>query len=78
MSLCVYHSPPPLPLQPNYPVVLPIWHTDCIEPFVISLTEEMNMSDEASAGSSHPVSHFVIVCHFLHNTPHIIVMRFIK
>ena len=47
----------PLPsLQPNYPVVLPIWITECNEPFVVSLVEEMNMSDEASASASHPVS----------------------
>lgn len=49
--LCVLSS-----VQPSYPVVLPIWHTEASEPFVVSLIEELNVSDEASAAASHPVS----------------------
>ena len=42
--------------QPSYPVVLPVWYTECCESFVISLVEELNVSDEASSSASHPVS----------------------
>lgn len=44
-------------ISPNYPVVLPIWHTctEASEPFVISLIEELNSSDEACSSASHPL-----------------------
>lgn len=44
------------PSQPNYPVVLPIWISECNDPFTIQLIEELNVSDEASSSASHPVS----------------------
>ena len=45
--------------QPNYPVVLPIWITECNEPFMPQLIEQLNVSDEASTSASHPVSLFI-------------------
>ena len=46
----------PLSIQPSYPVVLPIWTSDCDDPLLVQLVEELNIYDEASSDSSHPVS----------------------
>jgi len=50
-------------------VVLPIWISECDEPLVVQLIEELNISDEASSDASHPVSktaqnekHVVVMC----------------
>ena len=43
-------------LQPNYPVVMPIWITETNEKFVIDLITDLNTSDDGGIGSSHPVS----------------------
>lgn len=37
-------------------MVLPIWISECDEPLVVQLIEELNISDEASSDASHPVS----------------------
>ena len=49
-------------------MVLPVWYTEASEPFIISLVEELNVSDEASSAASHPVSLFFtggcdLTCH---------------
>lgn len=51
-------------LQPNYPVVMPIWITESSEKFVIDLIGDLNSSDDSSASpaSSHPVSNALLNC----------------
>ena len=49
-------------LQPNYPVVMPIWITECSDKFIVDLIAELNMAEEASASSqSMPASHTHLV-----------------
>ena len=42
-------------VQPSYPSVLPLWTSECEEPYVVELLEELNASDEAAMQASHPV-----------------------
>lgn len=39
-------------ISPSYPVVLPIWISECNEPFFVQLVEDLNVSDEAG---THPL-----------------------
>ena len=49
-------------LQPNYPVVMPIWITENSEKFIVDLIAELNMAEEPSASSqSTPASHTHLV-----------------
>lgn len=51
-----YISTLPFNVQPSYPVVMPIWTSECDDPLLVQLVEELNIYDEASSDSSHPVS----------------------
>ena len=54
-------------LQPNYPVVMPIWITENSEKFIVDLIAELNMAEEPSATSqSTPASHTHLVCIMVH------------
>ena len=58
------------PSQPHYPVVMPIWISEADDKFLVDLIAELNMSEGACAGSSHPVS---ALAHTIH---HIITLDY--
>lgn len=64
-------------LQPNYPVVMPIWITENSEKFIVDLIAELNMAEEPSASSqSTPASHTHLVQTFNASITHILFSPF--
>lgn len=56
-------------IQPNYPVVMPIWITECADKFIVDLVAELNVADQdahAATPSQAPASTHSHLVKFYH------------